>query len=249
VYRHPDRAKVFLVSGSSKARDCSACPMREQNSFCALSPQMLTELNRVKTPNQYKRGQILFYEGNPATGVFCIRNGKIKLYKNGSDGKETILKIAKGGDILGYAGVLTNQNHDVTAEVLEDAEVCYIDKPFLTRATQSDPALGLKVIQKLGQELVSARGQLTDFLNKDVRHRLIELLLQLQKDHGKTDGKGILINVRLTRQELGSMMCATPETVIRLLSSLEEEGLVELDGKQIYLKNLTMLTDEVCLDT
>ncbi|HLG20269.1 MAG TPA: Crp/Fnr family transcriptional regulator [Bdellovibrionota bacterium] len=234
---------------AAKPRNCATCPTRIDSVFCSLPQEHLETLNRHKTTNRYRRGQTLFYEGNPATGLFCVGNGKIKLFKNGSDGKEVILRIAKGGDILGYWSVLTDREYAASAEVIEDAEICFVDKSFINHLVHDDPALALNVIRRLGDELAVAEERLSDILNKDVRQRFIRLLLTLQKTHGKKESNGMFLDVRLTRNELGAMVGATPETIIRLLSALHDEGHVHLDGKKIFIKDGNALLHEIETDS
>jgi CRP-like cAMP-binding protein len=227
-----------------KPRNCTSCPTRVDSVFCDLPIQHLSELNKHKTTNRYKRGQALYFEGNPANGIFCLGKGKVKLTKGGSDGKEVIVKIAKPGDVLGYWNVVVGKDYSSTAEVIEDSEVCFVDKLFVQYIISSDPTVAFQVISRLGEDLAFAEKRLSDMLNKDVRQRLLRLLLVLQKAHGRKTEKGISLDIKLTRNDLGSMMGATPETVIRLLSDLKDEGSILLDKKNITIRDLKSLAQE-----
>ena len=86
-------------------------------------------------------------EINPQV-CFCVAGGQIKLFKSGEDGKDVILQIAGGGSILGVRGVLTGYPHVATAEVQQDATVCFVDKNFITHLIQANPNLALKVMTR-----------------------------------------------------------------------------------------------------
>lgn len=217
--------------------------------FCDLSPERLEVLNQAKTTNSYARGQKIYYEGNPPKGVFCVASGQVKVFKSGADGKETILRLAGPGDVLGYRSLLSDAEHGSTAEVIQDAMICFIDKHFIVNITKEDPLLAFNIMRRLGSELARTETRLSNMINKGVRERLSELLMVLQQTRGKKVGGGVEIDVRLTRAELASMIGATSETVIRLLSDFRDEGYLLLEGKRIIVKDPVGLLAEANLET
>ncbi len=227
---------------------CAICPSRLEGVFCELPRDQVEELDGAKTTNPYKRGQVIFYEGNQPKGLFCVYRGKIKLFKTGDDGRETIIKIVGPGDILGYRSILTDEPYNLTAEVIEEAEICFIDKHFFAGLVTKAPTIALSVLRRLGHELAIVQAQLSDVLSKSVRQRLSHLLLALQKTHGIKQGNEVFIDLRLTRAELASMVGATPETVIRLLSDFSDANYIHLDGKRILIKNAGELIREANLE-
>jgi CRP-like cAMP-binding protein len=227
---------------------CSDCPNRMESIFCGLSPERLAQLNAAKTANFYERGQKLYYEGNPPKGIFCVADGHVKVYKSGADGKETILRLAGPGDVLGYRSLLSEAEHGSTAEVIEAAAICFIDRHVILSFSKDDPELAFNIIRRLSSELAASESRISNMVNKDVRERLSELLLVLKTTSGKPHAEGVAIDVRLTRSELASMIGATSETVIRLLSAFQEEGYVALEGKRIIVRNADGLLAQANLD-
>jgi CRP/FNR family transcriptional regulator len=227
---------------------CTTCPSRSHSVFCDLSHDNLSSLDGNKVTNHYKRGQIVFYEGNPCAGIFCIFSGKIKLYKNGADGKVTILRIASSGDVLGYQNLLSEGGMYATAEVTEDADVCFIDQNYFSQLVKKSPDLAFEIIRKLGQEVTVEADRIDEITNKTVRQRLSRLLLALQKAYGKKHPKGTHLEIKLSRGELASMVSATPETVIRLLSNFAEQNYLLLEGKEIIICDAIGLAQETAID-
>ncbi|HND64193.1 MAG TPA: cyclic nucleotide-binding domain-containing protein, partial [Elusimicrobiota bacterium] len=88
--------------------------------FCALNADAVKKLDGAQTENLFKKGQILFYEGNPAVGVYCVSAGEVKLSKTGAGGRPQILGIVGPGTLMGHRSLLTNQPHTMTAEALVD---------------------------------------------------------------------------------------------------------------------------------
>src|SRR3990167_7709770 len=127
-------------------QSCRLCQSFETGIFSDLSEKDLALLEQCKTANQYKRKQIIFYEGNPVVGLYCIRSGKVKLYKTSSDGKQQILKIAQGGDILGHSSLFTNTPHMATAEVIEESDICFLDKTRFLFVLRANPSVSLKLL-------------------------------------------------------------------------------------------------------
>ncbi len=233
----------------TEGRNCSTCPARVGSIFRDVSPGHLVQLNQAKTTNQYRRGQTLFYEGNPSHGLFCIAAGQINLMKNGSDGKEVMLRLVGKGEMVGFRAVLMDESFAATAYVSGDAQVCFIEKRFIRQLIAEDNDLALKILTKLSFELTSVETRLTDLTNKSVRQRLSQLLLSLRETHGENCSEGTRIGVRLSRSELASMIGATPETVIRLLSEFRDLGYVNLKRKEIFVQSVDQLLQESALDS
>jgi CRP-like cAMP-binding protein len=236
------------TTSAGRRRDCLTCPSRLDSIFQELSHDLLKEFNAAKITNCYQRGQIMFYEGNQPTGLFCISSGKIKLYKNGTDGNDILLRLVMAGDVIGYRSLLTGENYNATAEVIEDATVCFVDKTFLYQLIDRQPRVALQILRRMGHEMAQSDNRLSDLMNKTVRQRLCNLLLAMARTYGIKDAEGMLIDVSLTRAELASMVGATPETVIRLLSEFKTSGYVRFRGKRIVIGDSDALLREAEID-
>ncbi len=206
---------------------------------------MAKEMDAKKTTNTYKRGQTIFYEGNSPFGIYCVFSGKIKLFKSSSNGKQVILKILKAGDVMGYRSLFSSEPYAACAEVLDDAQVCFIPKDIFFKAITSDQATGWNVMKMLSRELGMAETKVTDMVTKSARMRMAELLLMLKEAYGKKDKKGILIDLRLKREELAEMTGITQETAIRLVNELKADGILHLEDHQIWVVSPEKL-QELC---
>src|SRR3989338_5009082 len=89
--------------------DCQTCNSRLLGVLCDLNGQGVQECNEHKTANIYKKGQVIFYEGNQAFGLYCVFSGRVKLYKTGTDGRLQIVRIAGAGDLLGYRSLFSDE--------------------------------------------------------------------------------------------------------------------------------------------
>ena len=235
------------VAREGEMQNCKQCPSRMDGIFCDLSDSELDDLSSHKTTNRYKRGQKIFHEGNPPMGLFCISTGKVKLEKSGSEGNEIILRLYKPGDILGYRSLITGDPYGATAESMEESSICFVDRHFFTKLIAKEPELAFKMLRRLAHELSEAQDRIRDISNKTVRQRLGETILMLQSVHGIPQTDGDMLDIRLSRADLASMVNATPETVIRTLSDFQEEGFIKLDGKKIIVTDKTRLIEDAGL--
>lgn len=230
------------MNSKSLPTDCHTCKSRRDSVFCDLSDEHLKILNEAKTSNEYKPNQIIFYEGNKPFGLYCITSGKVKIYKMDSEGHQQIVRLAGAGDLIGYRSLLAEEPYSATAETLENANVCFVDKNVFLDVLQTHPATAMNVMSSLARDLGKAEHQIVNLTHKNIRERLAELFLIFKKRYGEKTAKGIHLNINLTREELGELIGTTQESVIRLLSEFKQDGLIEVDGRQITLLNIGKLT-------
>lgn len=217
------------------ALDCQSCSSRLLGVMCNLEAKALKECSDHKTTNTYKKSQIIFYEGNQPYGLYCIFSGRVKLYKSGVDGKQQIVRIAGPGDLLGYRALFSEEPYTATAETLEDATICCVDKNTFFPLIGRNPDLALNLIKKLARELREAENLATSIAQHSVRERMAELLLMLKETYGKPGKKGILIDLRLSREEMAEMIGITQETAIRLLSEFKTDGMIDVKDRDITI--------------
>ncbi len=223
---------------------CEQCQSKEAGIFCHLDHPELVSVSEHKVTNSYKKGQTLFVQGNHPYGLYCISHGNIKLTKIGPDGKESIVRIVTAGDIIGHRSLFTDDHYSATATAMEDSVVCFIDKKFIIKFIQDNPSVSLNIINKLSRDMGIAEKKMTSLHQKNVRERLAELLLSLKASHGYKEQNGrIRIDLKLTREEMATMIGTANETLIRFMSEFKEAGLIEQEGKVLYITNESELLD------
>lgn len=192
--------------------------------------------------NTYKKGQSIFFQGNPNFGIYCINSGKIKISKVCNGGKETILRIAGPGDVLGHQNIFSEEGHSSTATVIEEAVVCFVDKKDMIKLISHEPSIAINIIKKLSKEMTVLENQSAAMSHKSVRERLAELLINLQNEFGVQEENRTRINIKLTREEMASMIGTANETIIRFISEFKDEGILEQEGKVIFIIDQKKLT-------
>jgi CRP-like cAMP-binding protein len=215
---------------------CEKCALENNSIFKHLNRDESEQLNFKKDFRHYKRGGVLYHEGNRISGFYCINSGIIKVYKTGLDGKEQIIRFARPGEIIAYRSVLSSEPACTTSKVIEDSQVCFIPSEVLITLIKKNSAFSLELLKLTCHELGEANSYITDIAQKTVRERLAEVLLKLVEDFGVDEQK--FLKISLTREELANIVGTATESVIRLLSEFKGDKLVELNGRKIKILNV-----------
>jgi CRP/FNR family transcriptional regulator, polysaccharide utilization system transcription regulator len=214
---------------------CEDCPAGRDQCFNYLDNADILYLNEQKTVKIIRKNDLVYEQGNNPLGIYCLREGKIKLFKNGKDGREHIVRIALPGEFVGLKALVSGNTHSVSAVAIEDSMLCFINKADFLQLMVKYPEFTRSIICILSKLLDDAEKRLISMAYKPVRERLAETLLFLHHiffPQGDISDKTYL---NLTRMDLANIIGVAPETVIRLLSDFKEEKLIILKGRKIFL--------------
>ncbi len=221
---------------------CRDCKHRHIGRFNGMSSESLDILSNNKTCNIYKKGQLLLHEGSRPMGVYCIKQGKVKVFKLGQQGKEQITAILKEGDLVGYRAMLGDSLFHVSVEALEDVIACHIPKSDFMAAFESDKSLHAQIIGELSNEVIGLTSIITDLAQKPVRERTAAALVMLRdvykNENAETDS---VVDINLTRESLANIVGTATETLIRILHDFKEENLIESKGRKLVVKDIKKL--------
>ena len=181
----------------------------------------------------YKKGELIFEEGDEVNGIFFVYSGTVKVHKKWGSEKELIIRFAQKGSLFGHRGLGKDHRYPISATALEPVEVCYFDLEFFQASLKVNPGLSQGLLQFFADELQASERKMRDIAHMQVKGRVALALLELQDDFGSTP-EGY-IGLTLSRQDLASLVGATYETVFRIINELSQEGLIQLDGKQIRI--------------
>ncbi len=195
-------------------------------------------LNNLRVSKDYPRGSVLFVEGQRPRGVYVVCEGRAKVSIASAEGKTLILRIAQPGDLLGMNATLTGQPYGATVETLERCRTGFISREDLLKLLDRDKRACLGVAQALSRKL-SAVVEHTRllFLSQSASEKLARLLVRWCDEHGKRTAQGIRINSGLTHEEMAQMICASRETVTRVLGEFKRKQIVSLVDNAIFVRN------------
>ncbi|MDA3911365.1 MAG: Crp/Fnr family transcriptional regulator [Bacteroidales bacterium] len=215
--------------------------LKNKNSvFSDLSDTDKETLFNHHSCNRYKKGEIIFKEGNRPTALICLVEGKVKIFKEGVGGREQIVRLARPGGFIGYRALFAKENYLASAIAIEESIVCSIDKEDLYHIMENNVQICLKILQMTATELGMSNTRTVSLTQKHIRGRLAESLLFLIETYSFEDDNST-IKAYLSREDIANLSNMTTSNAIRTLSTFAGEKVISLDGRRIKILNLSKL--------
>ncbi len=216
--------------------------------FADLDDVDLMQISRIAIFRKYRKGMIIFMEGEPGDELYFVKEGRVKLSKMLADGREQILHFVQKGDVFAEILLFDGGTFPATAEVQEDGEIGMIRNADLEILLQKHPQISFKLLKLLSKRLRTAQQQIRDLALKDTYGRMASTLLKLAQDYSAQDddaqNQGVtMINFALSQQELANIIGSSRETVARILSDFKKQKLIEVNSQKITIIDLNGLRE------
>jgi CRP-like cAMP-binding protein len=219
-------------------------PGTECEIFSSLSKVMLDRLNEIRQIKKYKKGDSIFYEGKNPTGVYCIHEGYIKIFKIGKDGNNKIIYISRPGDLIGWEQ-LTEDFYTKNAVALEDTTLSWFPKEGFIDIIKDDCILSLALTKYLCKGNLMLESHIFLLFQGSLRQRLAINLLFLVERIGFYLEDNVFLKISLSRQDLADLIGTNTETTVKLLSQFRREGIIDFQDKRMIILNPGVLK-EIC---
>ncbi|MBL8202824.1 MAG: Crp/Fnr family transcriptional regulator [Blastocatellia bacterium] len=220
---------------------CHSCKGYFPQSFCAMSPAPLQAFEQIVHSHFYPQGTLLFLEGQPSRGVFILCSGRAKLSFSSGNGK-SLMRVTDPGEILGLSAVISGAPYEVSAEMLHDGQVKFVQREVFLQFLQEHGEASLHVAKLLSRAYSTVCDQVRSLaLSDSVGEKLAKLLLDWCASEGKETEHGIHLKLSLTHGEIAQMIGASRETVTRLLGDLRNKRVIGLNGSSLYIQNKAAL--------
>jgi CRP/FNR family transcriptional regulator len=222
---------------SEKLKDLKTIPI-----FSSLNDEEIKEIQPCLIKEHLKKKKEIFSEGDPPDWFYILIHGKVKITKLSHDGKEIIIELISPTDFFGGLAVLKGFPYPANAVTMEDSDIIKISKHNLLKIIDRFPSIIHEITSNLGDRIREFHDTLKNIALERVELRIAALLLKLADKIGeKTDDNAVIINMKLTKQDIAEMVGTTVETSIRVISKFKKSGIVaDKDGK-IIIKNLDLL--------
>jgi len=188
----------------------------------------------------FKKGEIIYKEGDLPAGLICLSIGKVKVIKEGVGGREQIVRMSKPNDIIGYRALFAEDNYISTAIAIEDSIIGIIEKEILFDVISRNGSLALAMLKEMALELGHSNERTVNLTQKHIRGRLAESLIFLIDTFGFESDKKT-VKVYLSREDLASLSNMTTSNAIKTLSTFSTEQVIALDGRKIIILDLDSL--------
>jgi CRP-like cAMP-binding protein len=205
--------------------------------FKDLSEAEFKELEPYLVPEKVRKRETLFAEGDSPEWFYLVLSGKVKITKLSHEGKEIILEVISPTDIFGGVAVIRGFPYPANAVAMEDSTVLKISRKNLMRIVDRFPNVMYLIALQLGDRMKSSYDSLKNIALERVEARIAALLLKLARKVGIKRKDGILIDMRLTKQDVADMVGTTVETSIRTFSKFRKQGLVGESGGKFILRD------------
>ena len=213
------------------------CPL-----FSGLGPEPLQAIAQTLRRRRFRRGEVLFHEGDPGDSLFIVASGAVKVVVPSEEGGEAILATLQRGDFLGELALLDGAPRSASAIALEATETLALPRDRFNALVASEPVIRDALLSSLAGELRRLTAHVAELHFLDLTGRLAARLARLAEEHGMREADGsIRLDAPLTQSDLAAMIGATRQSVNKLLGEFVEEGLLRLDRDAIVIPDLEAL--------
>ena len=204
----------------------------------SLNKDDLEKISDLITHHIFKKGEVLFREGDKMDSIVIIHEGSAKAYKTTTDGREQILYVFTDGDFFGEQNLF--RNHDITysVEALQTLKTCHLSKNQFEQLLYSYPEIAVKIIAELGSRMTRLETALQTMGVRNVDNRIGGILMEFAAKYGTEEPSGTVIHLPLSREGIANYLGVARETVSRKFSQLESEGIIRSrNNKEILILN------------
>jgi CRP/FNR family transcriptional regulator len=234
---NPKSAASNVISIRALKAHCATCSMRELCLPIGFTPDAMRDLEALITVRRrFKKGESVFNSGDRFAALYAIRSGSCKLTIQSEDGREQVSGYHIMGDIMGFDGIGSGQ-HGGWAIALEDTEVCVIPFEHLEELCQRSAPLQHNLHRLLSREVTRDENLLLVLGSMRAEERVVAFLLDLSNRYRQRGYSSTEFVLRMTRDEIGSYLGLTLETVSRVFSHLQAEGAIEVEKRAVKLVN------------
>jgi CRP/FNR family transcriptional regulator, cyclic AMP receptor protein len=212
--------------------------------FSGLAEDELAFLTQRMVPRHHAAGEIVFSEGEPCVGLYVVESGHIRIFKSSSGGREHVLSVDGPGSSVAELPVFDGGNYPASVAAIDDATLLFISKQDFQALCLTHPQVALKVLRVVGARLRRLVGIIEELSFTTVQHRLASFLLRQSRKEGRRKNGGIEFTLPASNQELAAQIGTVRELVSRNLSRLQAEGVIEVDGRTVLIRDLKALEAE-----
>ena len=204
--------------------------------FSRLGEASLDAILRLTRRRRFRKDDVIFHEKEAGDSLFVILHGRVKVAIFGDDGKEVTLSILTDGDFFGELSLLDLEPRSATIVAEEDCELLSLQRDDFMRALELDSGMSASLIQVLAGRLRKANQQISTLALLDVYGRVARVIQELAEEEGKRLKDGRVVVRRPTHMDIAHRIGSSRETVTRMMRDLEENGHIETQGREIFLR-------------
>src|SRR5258708_1136897 len=217
------------------------CNLKTSFLFQKCLPEWRPAIDANRKTLHFKKGELIFKEGDKVNGIYFVYSGKLKVHKKWGTEKELIIRFAKKGDIFGHRGLGHESYYPISATAIEPVNACFIDLDFFQATLKVNYQFIYHLLLFFADELQESERKMRNLPHMQAKRSIAQALLALRDKYGLTPQGAI--DVALSRQDLAFFAGTTYETVFRIINELAQDHIIVLDGKNIAIADTDQLLD------
>lgn len=203
--------------------------------FARLSPSEHEQLARWLSRRSFRRGEILFRQGDPGDTLLIVVSGQVKVILSTPDGEEAVVAIFGPGDFFGDMALLDGRPRSASVVALEPTNTLILHRRDFQEFMRLHPVVAEDMFAVLADRLRRLDEQLKQTYFLDLPVRLAHKLLQLAVEKGHKTTEGVLIDLPLTQSDLAGMVGASRQRVNRVLAELQDKQVIRIERRGITI--------------
>jgi CRP-like cAMP-binding protein len=212
--------------------------LRQAPLFSALDDEAAAALRSSMGEGRLRRGEVLFHEGDAGDKLYIVTDGKIKLGRTSSDGRENLLAIMGPGQMFGELSLFDPGPRSATVTAITDTAYLSLSHEDMMRWLDGRPAVALGLLSQLAGRLRRSNDVVADLVFSDVPGRVAKALLDLADRFGRTADDGVHVHHDLTQEELAQLVGASRETVNKALADFASRGWIRLEPRSVVIMDV-----------
>ena len=204
----------------------------------SLTAPELHSLAARTTRRHFTAGELLFSEGERCNGLHIIARGKVRIFKTSREGREQVLAVNGPGESIAELPVFDGGTYPASAVAIDQVEILFISRRDFNAHCMEHPEIALKVLEVVGGRLRRLVGIIEELSFTTVRQRLISALLRMAQAEGKQTSRGLEFQLPASHQEMANQLGTVRELISRNLMRLQAEGLLDVNGRDIVVRDL-----------
>jgi CRP/FNR family cyclic AMP-dependent transcriptional regulator len=208
--------------------------------FADLDSEILNRVGEKALERRFRRGQLIFGEGDPGDSLFVVVDGLVKVFVTSDEGEEMLLITLRAGDTFGELALIDGRARSASAQAVEPTAALVVTRDVLLELMREHPALSESLLGSLGALVRRLTEQAADLVFLDLHGRVAKLLVHFAAERGQEEEA--VLDLHLTQSDLAAMVGGSRQSVNQILRAFEKRGYIELRGRTIVLKRMDLLS-------
>lgn len=210
--------------------NCNEC-LKRNSVFNTLSEVQILKLSTNKYTAKYKSGEIIFKQGTLVTHILSLTSGLVKVYIEGYNDKNLILKLSQSGELIGGPGLFTDKRFHYSVTALTDCTACFIEANTVIELVQENKEFAIAMLTHVNKSAINNFNKFISLTQKHMQGRMADALIYLSRVIYKSSK----FTMDVSRQDLADLTAMTKESSIRILKEFKDDNIISLNNNDIEI--------------